>query len=201
MTRMACMFVNSHARVLVCWMTGWWEKQRLVRITSGTTLWTPPEMCSPIPTLRVSVYTHCDRPGRRLGTWSERRGALSDSHRRRPSHGIPESEQEAERRLLGKQWAGTSVMRGCTTLCLQWVRGNSQWWLSFHSPPFRGHFWHLQWSFCPLPAFYQRLTLRVCSFFCLFFLCPLQNKTRLKMRLFIGLPLLLFFHYDFWLCF
>lgn len=104
-------------------------------------------------------------------------GALNDSHRRRPSHGIPEPEQEAERRLLGKQWPGTSVMRGCTPLRLQWVRGTSQRWLSFLSPPFRGHFCPLQWAFCPLPAFCQRLTLRVCSFFCLFFLSPLENKT------------------------
>lgn len=64
-----------------------------------------------------------------------------------------EPEQEAERRLLEKQWPGTSVMRGCTPLRLQWVWGTSQWWLSFLSPPFRGHFCPLQWAFCPLPAF------------------------------------------------
>lgn len=100
-----------------------------------------------------SLYTHCAQPGWRQGTRGERRGALNESHRRRPSHGIPEPEQEAERRLLGKQWPGTSVMRGCTPLRLQWVRGTSQWWLSFLSPPFRGHFCPLQWAFCPLPAF------------------------------------------------
>lgn len=153
----------------------------------------PLEKRSPFPTLRATVYTHCARPGWRRGTGSERRGVLNDSHRRRPSHGIPEPEQEAERRLLEKQWPGTSVMRGCTPLRLQWVRGTSQWWLSFLSPPFRGHFCPLQWAFCPLPAFCQRLTLRVCSFFCLFFLSPLENKTQLKPRLFIHLPLLLFF--------
>lgn len=132
-------------------------------------------------------------PGRRWGTWAERRAALDEAPRRRPSRGIPELEQEAETRLLGKQWPGTSVMRGCTPLHLQWVWGTSQWWLSFLSPPFRGHFCPLQWAFCPLPAFCQRLTLRVCSFFCLSFLSPLENKTRLKPRLFIRLPLLLFF--------
>ena len=155
-----------------------------VRITSSTPL---------VPTLRVSVYIHFARPWWWLGTPGERRGTLNDSHRRRLSHGIPELEQEAERRLLGKQWPGTSVMRGCTPLRLQWVRGTSQWWLSFGSPPFRGHFCPLQWAFCPLPAFCQRLTLRVCSFFCLFFLSPQENKTWLKPRLFIHLPLLLFF--------
>lgn len=154
-----------------------WEQQCLVRITSGTTLRAYPKKCSPFPTLRVTVYTYCARPGWRRGTRSERRGVLSDSHRRRPFHGIPELEQEAERRLLGKQWPGTSVMRGCTPLSLQWVRVTSQLWLSFLSPSFRGHFWPLQWAFCPLPAFCQRLTLRVCSFFCLFFLSPLENKT------------------------
>lgn len=111
-------------------------------------------------------------------TQNETRGALSNSHRRRPSRGILRLEQEAERRLLEKQWSGTSVMRGCTPLRLQWVRGTSQWWLSFPSPPFRGHFCPSQWAFCPLPAFCQRLTLRVCSFFCLLFLSPPQNKTR-----------------------
>lgn len=84
-------------------------------------------------------------------------------------------------------------MRGWTPLRLQWVQGTSQWWLSFLSPPFRGHFWLVQWTFCPLPAFCQRLTLQACSFFCLFFLSPLGNKTQLKLPLFSRLPLLVFF--------
>lgn len=49
-------------------------------------------------------------------------------------------------------------------------------------------------SFVPSPLFFcQRLTLQACSFFCLLFLFPQENKTKSKPRLFIHLFLLLFF--------
>lgn len=103
------------------------------------------EKCCHICTLSVVAHTR-------------QRGSIKmaeDSMRRRTrSHGIPESEQEAQERLLGQQWLGTSVMRGCFPLCLQWIWGTSQWCLSFGSPPFRGHFCPLQWLFCPFLAFF-----------------------------------------------
>lgn len=152
-----------------------------------------PTKCCPVPPKASRCTpTGPSQPGWRQRTRSKRQGMLNDSHRRRPSHGIPEPEQEAERRLLRKQWPGTSVMRGCTPHCLQQVRGTSQWWLSFLSPPFRGHFWLLQWALCPLPAFCQHLTLQACSFFASS-LCLHQKTKQLKPRLFNHLPLLLFF--------
>lgn len=52
---------------------------------------------SPIPSSKVATCTHY------LGTavGNVQRDVLNNSPRRRPSHGIPEPEQEAERRLLG----------------------------------------------------------------------------------------------------
>lgn len=82
------------------------------------------------------------------------RGALNDLPGLRPSRGIPKSEQEAERRLQGKQWPGTSVMRGCTPLCLQWSGGPASGGFLFTpllsgetSVPYKG-------AFVPSPLFF-----------------------------------------------
>lgn len=82
------------------------------------------------------------------------RGALNDLPGLRPSRGIPKSEQEAERRLQGKQWPRTSVMRGCTPLCLQWSGGPASGGFLFTpllsgetSVPYKG-------AFVPSPLFF-----------------------------------------------
>lgn len=128
----------------------------------------------------------------------EGQGKLNSSHRQRLSHGIPESEQEAQKRLLGQQWLRTSVMRGCSLLCLQWIWGTSQWCLSFGSPPFRGHFCPLQWLFCALPAFFLP-TFNPSSL--LLFLPPLSVSTRKQNKVettTVHSPLSpAVFHYDF----
>lgn len=165
----------------------------------------------PLESLEFLQGSPASQPGGGGGSGGKRRTRrevlLNASPRRRPSRGISWREQEAARR---KQWSGTSVMRGCTPLRLQWVRGveegcgGGQRWLSSPSPPFRGHFCPSQWAFCALAAFFfcQRLTLPACSFFCLLSLHPppqpslrenknkTKKKTQLKLRLFIP-PLLL----------
>lgn len=65
-----------------------------------------------------------------------------------------EPEQEAERRLLAKQWSGTSVMRGCTPLRLQWGLGDQPVVAFFSLPSFPGTLLSLTMGLLSPPRFF-----------------------------------------------
>lgn len=65
-----------------------------------------------------------------------------------------EPEQEAERRLLAKQWSGTSVMRGCTPLRLQWGPGDQPVVAFFSLPSFPGTLLSLTMGLLSPPCFF-----------------------------------------------
>lgn len=157
----------------------------------------PLEKCCPIATLSVVAHTR-QRGGTKMAGDSVRRGT-------RRVERLSQAEAVSGNSRVGAGGAGEAA--GATMagdICHAWLLsplltmdlGDQPVVSFFWLPSFPGTLLSLTMALLSTPHFFffcQRLTLRVCSFFCLLFLFPQENKTKSKARLFIHLFLLLFF--------